>query len=224
MVFTFPISYPISKLLDFLLGQEIGNIYNRERLLELLRVTDEFNDLQKDEVDIISGALKLKGKSVHNIMTPLEDCYMLEDEAVLDFSTVTEIMNKGFTRIPVFSGTRENICGILFVKDLAFVDPDDCTPLKTVLKFYKHPINFVFDDTTLDVMFTEFKRGESHMAIVNRVNNEGDGDPFYEVLGLVTLEDVIEEIIQSEIVDETDIYSEFISVLLYLTAIINQPQ
>ncbi|XP_033123808.1 metal transporter CNNM2-like [Anneissia japonica] len=63
MVFTFPISYPISKLLDFLLGQEIGNIYNRERLLELLRVTDEFNDLQKDEVDIISGALKLKGKS-----------------------------------------------------------------------------------------------------------------------------------------------------------------
>lgn len=51
--------------------------------------------------------------------------------------------------------------------------------------------------------------GKSHLAIVQRVNNEGDGDPFYEVMGIVTLEDVIEEIIKSEIVDETDLYSMY---------------
>lgn len=50
--------------------------------------------------------------------------------------------------------------------------------------------------------------GNSHLAIVQKVNNEGEGDPFYEVLGLVTLEDVIEEIIKSEILDESDGYSE----------------
>lgn len=51
--------------------------------------------------------------------------------------------------------------------------------------------------------------GKSHLAIVQRVNNEGEGDPFYEVLGIVTLEDIIEEIIKSEILDETDLYSRF---------------
>ena len=51
-----------------------------------------------------------------------------------------------------------------------------------------------------------------HLAIVQKVNNEGEGDPFYEVLGLVTLEDVIEEIIKSEILDESDLYSESVFV------------
>lgn len=46
--------------------------------------------------------------------------------------------------------------------------------------------------------------GKSHLAIVQKVNNEGEGDPFYEVLGLVTLEDVIEEVIKSEILDESE--------------------
>ncbi|KAH0623075.1 hypothetical protein JD844_031004 [Phrynosoma platyrhinos] len=51
-------------------------------------------------------------------------------------------------------------------------------------------------------------QGKSHMAIVQKVNNEGEGDPFYEVMGLVTLEDVIEEIIKSEIMDESDDYRD----------------
>jgi metal transporter CNNM len=50
--------------------------------------------------------------------------------------------------------------------------------------------------------------GRSHMAVVRKVNNEGLGDPYYETLGVVTLEDIIEEIIQSEIVDETDTISK----------------
>lgn len=53
--------------------------------------------------------------------------------------------------------------------------------------------------------------GKSHLAIVQRVNNEGEGDPFYEVMGIVTLEDIIEEIIKSEILDETDLYSKYMA-------------
>ncbi|KAJ8787934.1 hypothetical protein J1605_005592 [Eschrichtius robustus] len=54
----------------------------------------------------------------------------------------------------------------------------------------------------------QVKERKSHLAIVQKVNNEGEGDPFYEVLGLVTLEDVIEEIIKSEILDESDMYTD----------------
>ncbi|XP_061889149.1 metal transporter CNNM2 isoform X1 [Entelurus aequoreus] len=208
MLLTFPASYPVSKLLDYLLGQEIGTVYNREKLLEMLRVTDPYNDLVKEELNIIQGALELRTKTVEVVMTPLRDCFMIPGDATLDFNTMSEIMKSGYTRIPVFEGERSNIVDLLFVKDLAFVDPDDCTPLKTITKFYSHPLHFVFNDTKLDAMLEEFKKGKSHLAIVQRVNNEGEGDPFYEVLGIVTLEDIIEEIIKSEILDETDLYTD----------------
>ncbi|TRY92067.1 hypothetical protein DNTS_017523, partial [Danionella cerebrum] len=208
MLLTFPVSFPVSKLLDFILGQEIGTVYNREKLVEMLKVTEPYNDLVKEELNIIQGALELRTKTVEDVMTPLRNCFMIHNDAVLDFNTMTEIMESGYTRIPVYDTERSNIVDILYVKDLAFVDPDDCTTLKSVTKFYNHPVHFVFHDTKLDAMLEEFKKGKSHLAIVQKVNSEGEGDPFYEVLGLVTLEDVIEEIIKSEILDESDLYTD----------------
>ncbi|XP_056592942.1 metal transporter CNNM4 isoform X2 [Triplophysa dalaica] len=208
MILTFPLSFPVSKLLDFVLGQEIGTVYNRERLVEMLKVTEPYNDLVKEELNIIQGALELRTKTVEDVMTPLSNCFTIQVDAVLDFNTMTEIMESGYTRIPVYDAERSNIVDVLYVKDLAFVDPDDCTTLKTVTKFYNHPVHFVFHDTKLDAMLEEFKKGKSHLAIVQKVNNEGEGDPFYEVMGLVTLEDVIEEIIKSEILDESDLYTD----------------
>ncbi|KAG8033892.1 hypothetical protein G9C98_008373 [Cotesia typhae] len=175
MVITYPLSYPISKFLDYMLGEEIGNVYNRERLKELVKVTTGYNDLEKDEVNIIAGALELRKKTVADVMTRIEDVYMLDYNAILDFETVSEIMKSGFSRIPVYEGTRNNIVTMLYIKDLAFVDPDDNTPLKTLCQFYQNPC---------------------------------EGDPFYEVIGLITLEDVIEELIQAEIMDETDVFTD----------------
>ncbi|XP_035021388.1 metal transporter CNNM4 isoform X2 [Hippoglossus stenolepis] len=208
MLLTFPLSWPISKLLDCILGQEIGTVYNREKLVGMLKVTEPYNDLVKEELNMIQGALELRTKTVEDVMTPIGNCFMIHSDTVLDFNTMSEIMESGYTRIPVYEDERSNIVDVLFVKDLAFVDPDDCTTLKTITKFYNHPVHFVFHDTKLDSMLEEFKKGKSHLAIVQKVNNEGEGDPFYEVLGLVTLEDVIEEIIKSEILDESDLYTD----------------
>ncbi|XP_045530368.1 unextended protein-like [Pieris brassicae] len=207
MALTAPLAFPVSKLLDYFLGEEIGSVYNRERLKELVKVTTDVNDLDKDEVNIISGALELRKKTVSSVMTKMEDVFMLPITSILDFETMSEIIKSGYSRIPVYEGHRGNIVTVLFIKDLAFVDPDDNTPLRTLCQYYQNPCNFVFEDVTLDIMFKQFKDGhKGHMAFVHRINNEGEGDPFYETIGLVTLEDVIEEMIQSEIVDETDVF------------------
>ncbi|XP_004927345.2 unextended protein [Bombyx mori] len=203
-----PLAWPTSKLLDYFLGEEIGTHYNRERLKELVRVTNHVNDLDKEEVNIISGALDLRKKTVKDVMTKLKDCFMLPINSVLDFETMSEIVKSGYSRIPVYEGHRGNIVTVLFIKDLAFVDPDDNTPLRTLCQYYQNPCNFVFEDVTLDVMLKQFKEGhKGHMAFVQRIE-EGDGDPIYETVGLLTLEDVIEEMIQAEIVDETDVFSD----------------
>ncbi|XP_069556719.1 metal transporter CNNM3 isoform X2 [Brachyistius frenatus] len=204
MVLTFPLSCPLGLILDLGLRRDISTCGIRERAMEMIRtsVNDPYSEFVKEEFSRGS----LRSKTVEDILTPLKDCFMLPSSAVLDFSTMSEIMQSGYTRVPIYEEERSNIVEILYVKDLALVDPDDCTPMTTITKFYNHPLHFVFNDTKLDAMLEEFKKGNSHMAIVQKVNNEGEGDPFYEVLGLVTLEDVIEEIIKSEILDESDGY------------------
>ncbi|XP_058044883.1 metal transporter CNNM1-like isoform X6 [Ahaetulla prasina] len=153
MAATFPICYPLSRLLDWALHQELSTFSTRERLLETLRAADPHGDLVSEELAMVQGALELRTKVVEDILTPLNDCFMLHSAAILDFTTISEILRSGYTRIPVYEG-------------------------------------------------------KSHLAIVQRVNDEGEGDPFYEVMGIVTLEDVIEEIIKSEILDETDLYTD----------------
>ena len=159
MVLTFPMSYPISRILDCVLGKEIGYVLNRNRLRELLKLTEKDMDLVKDELNIITGALELSKKTVGDIMTRLEDVFMIEYSSILDFETMNQIMQTGYTRIPIYEKDRTNIVALLNIKDLAFVDPDEGTPLKTITKFYNHPLNFFFEDTCLDVVLQEFKKG-----------------------------------------------------------------
>ncbi|XP_076842553.1 metal transporter CNNM3 [Brachyhypopomus gauderio] len=204
LIVTCPLSCPLGLLLDVAFRRDVSTCSVREKIMEMIRsnVNDPYNEFVKEEFR--RGTLRTK--TVEDILTPLKDCFMLPSTAVLDFSTMSEIMQSGYTRVPVYEEEKSNIIEILYVKDLALVDPADCTPMTTITKFYNHPLHYVFNDTKLDAMLEEFKKGNSHLAIVQRVNNEGEGDPFYEVLGLVTLEDVIEEIIKSEILDESDGY------------------
>ncbi|GFS03289.1 metal transporter CNNM4-like [Elysia marginata] len=208
MFVTFPASYPVSIILDKILGEEMGQVYSKEKLQELIRMTADRRLLHHNEANIISGALQLTNKSVEDVMTPIDDVYMLQISTVLDFDTLSEILRHGYTRVPVYDGDKTNIVSLLNTKDLALIDPDDNTLLSTVCKYYDHRPLLVDYNNKLDTMLQEFLQGNSHMAIVQKLHNAEDKDPYYETMGVVTLEDVIEEILQSEIIDETDMMSE----------------
>lgn len=159
MVITSPLAFPLSILLDKVLGEELGHVYNREKLAELIKLGADKRDIKHEELNIIEGALQLTKKTASEVMTPIDDVYMVDYAAILDFETMTDIMHTGYTRVPVYENQRLNIVALLNIKDLAFVDPDDKIPLRTVCKFYNHPITFVFGDTRLDQLLEEFKKG-----------------------------------------------------------------
>ncbi|KYQ93310.1 hypothetical protein DLAC_05977 [Tieghemostelium lacteum] len=205
----FPFAYPISKALDFMLGNEMGTIYSRQQLKKLLDIHSAHSlesGVSRNDVTMLSGVLDFGQKKVCQVMTPLEKVKMINVDSVLDYQTITIILENGHSRIPVYEKTTTNIIGCLYVKDLALLNPSDKVPLRTILNLYKRQLLKTWHDTTLEQMLTEFKQGRSHMAVVHKVNNEGEGDPFYENVGIVCLEDIIEEILQDEILDENDIY------------------
>jgi len=83
---------------------------------------------------------------------------MLPDTTILNTKTVADILRMGYTRIPIYATNRNNIVSLLFIKDLALLDPDDNFTVKTVCKYNDHPLRFVMDDTPLRVMLEEFKK------------------------------------------------------------------
>ncbi|KAK6750094.1 hypothetical protein RB195_002218 [Necator americanus] len=206
---TYPIAWPVSKLLDCLLGDEY-QAYDRKRLMELIRMSIKDDNGQiSNELKIAVGAMEIADKVVEDVMTRLADVFMIPDTTVLNTKTVAEIVRMGYTRIPVYSdGDKNNVTDILFVKDLALLDPDDNFTVKTVCGYHKHPVKFVFNDTPLSILLEAFKKGEGHLAMVKKLCEGDDHDPSYELVGVVTLEDIVEEILQAEINDEFDVVSD----------------
>ncbi|CAJ0579776.1 unnamed protein product, partial [Mesorhabditis spiculigera] len=205
---TFPLAWPISKLLDFLLGDEY-TAYDRKRLMELMKMSMTGDAHASNELKIAVGAMEIADKVVRQVMTKIGDVFMLPENTVLNAKTIAEIIRMGYTRIPVHAvGDKNDITDILFVKDLALIDPDDDFTVRTVCGYHKHPVKFVLDDTPLGVLLESFKKGEGHMVIVKRCVNDGVKDPAYELVGICTLEDIVEEILQAEIIDEFDVITD----------------
>ncbi|SCU96396.1 LAFA_0G06106g1_1 [Lachancea sp. 'fantastica'] len=201
MYLMYPVAYPIALLLDWILGEDHGTMYKKSGLKTLVTLhrTMGVERLTKDEVIIISAVLDLKEKKVREIMTPLVNVFTMSADAVLDEKTVGEIFNSGFSRIPIhLPGEKNNFIGMLLVRVLISYDPDDCLP---VSHFPLATLPETSPNTSCLNILNYFQEGKSHMCIVSQEPGSSSG-----ALGVLTLEDVIEELIGEEIVDESDVF------------------
>lgn len=201
MILTSPLSYPLSKLLDLVLGKEITAPYSREKIRELMKNVE---DLGEKELQIISGALDFNKKTVREIMTPLSEVFMLEKNSRLDFETIAKISQEGYSRIPVYEESKENVVGLMHVKDFTLLDPDDNMPVSAILEFYNHRCYTCEAEATIDELFELFRTGQTHLAFVQELIQNQDKDPYYQYIGIITLEDILEALVQMEIYDEFD--------------------
>ncbi|KAF9213740.1 hypothetical protein BGZ59_004918 [Podila verticillata] len=196
-----PVAYPIAMLLDSWLGVHHGTTYRRTELKTLvsLHQVDGIGELTDDEVTIIASVLDLKEKPVSMVMTPLEDVFTLSEDAVLDEELMEEIVSAGYSRIPIYRfDDPSNFIGMLLVKRLITYDPEDHI---TVRQFTINSLPEVPPNTSCLDILNFFQEGRSHMAMVTSEPG-GFGLP----IGVITLEDVIEELLGEEIVDESDVY------------------
>lgn len=198
-----PVAYPTAKLLDWLLGEDHGTIYKKAGLKTLVSLHRSMGEagqrLHADEVTIISAVLDLKEKSVGTIMTPMEDVFTLSLDDVLDEVTMDDILSQGYSRIPVHHPDKdENFVGMLLVKMLITYDPEDAKPVR---EFALATLPETRPNTSCLDIVNFFQEGKSHMVLVSNHPGEDHG-----AIGVVTLEDVIEELIGEEIVDESDVF------------------
>ncbi|KAL7125198.1 hypothetical protein ABFS83_14G100700 [Erythranthe nasuta] len=274
----FPVAYPISKLLDSLLGNGHRALFRRAELKTLVNFhgneAGKGGELTHDETTIIAGALELSEKTASDAMTPISETFAIDINAKLDRVLMNLILEKGHSRVPVYYEQPTNIIGLVLVKNLLTVHPDDGVPVKslTIRRIPRVPETLPLYD-----ILNEFQKGHSHMAVVVRQCNKSmavdvvdsvkdvrvdidiekpwsdksaktkrplqkwksfpnngsnsfkgttrskkwtknmysdileiDGSPLpklpeeEEAVGIITMEDVIEELLQEEIFDETD--------------------
>ena len=149
--------------------------------------------IEKQESELVHGALNFDDIVIRSVMTPRPKMFMLRSKMML-FEALPEINKNGFSRIPVYSENRDKIVGIIHVRDVLkrLEDEDKMITLEQVMR---EPF-FVSQEKKVSDLLKEMQGRKAHMAIVI--------DEFSGVEGCVTLEDLVEEIV-GEIHDETDV-------------------
>lgn len=208
MIITGVISYPLGFILDKILGQEVTASYTREQIAGLL--TRISADIEKPELDVITGVLSLRKKTVKEAMTWLPDVFMLDKDRKTDTELLLEVHKHGFSRIPVYSHDKSNVIGIVKLRDFALITPEQYhLTVKHLLEFHTHPFGYTKTTDSLYNLMQEFLKSHWHIALVQELRNEEDNvDPVFATVGVITLEDVIEEMLQREIIEEADFFTD----------------
>src|SRR5512146_1962558 len=164
---------------------------DREQLITLLRSAHQRNLLDADALSIIEGALNVSEMQVRDIMIPRAQMDVIDiNEPIETF--IPQLISTAHSRFPVIDQNRDDVIGILLAKDLLrYYAGEEEFNVREMLR----PAVFVPEAKRLNVLLREFRASRNHMAIV--------ADEYGGVAGLVTIEDVLEQIV-GEIEDEYD--------------------
>ena len=170
-----------------------GEPQDIDQLLALLKDAEQRNLLDPDTLAMIERVMSVSGLRVRDIMIPRSQMVVVERDAPLKDS-VSIIASSGHSRFPVIDESRDEVIGILLAKDLlqlAFGEDKDFN-IRGLLR----PAIFIPESKRLNILLNEFRASRNHMAVVV--------DEYGGVAGLITIEDVLEQIV-GEITDEHDI-------------------
>lgn len=194
----YPVCKPLALALDKILGDEMPTVYSKRELVRLIEDHEDNkeSDLIADEEKIIKGALSYSEKTVFDILTPRNEVFSLPSDQLLSGEVIKKIVDSGHSRIPVYGEKREDIIAILCTKDLINNDLKG----KKVVDVARDDVIFVDSKKPLNQLLNAFKKTRRHLFVVL--------DKYGGMSGIVTIEDVLEEIIGGEIVDEFDKYED----------------
>ena len=189
--FLFFLTIPMSKITRFMesrLAQK-NNEFSIDKLSQALELTSE-EETTKEEHKILQGIVNFGNTDTKQVMCPRIDVFALSED--MDMETiVTLILEKGFSRVPVYAENMDSVVGILYTKDLLPHLEQSNFKWQKLLK----PVFYVPENKKLDDLLKEFQQKKIHLAVVV--------DEYGGTSGVITLEDVIEEIV-GDISDEFD--------------------
>jgi CBS domain containing-hemolysin-like protein len=173
-------------------GQSISPI-TEDEIIAMARLGAQAGEISPEESVMVRNIIELENIPVRDIMTPRPVMFSLDANMTVA-EALPQVGAKGFTRIPIYEEDREHIVGYVVFQDLSAARTSNLahTPLRDIAK----PMSFISETVNCLTLLTTFLKFRRHIAIVS--------DEYGGVAGLITLEDLIETLLGTEIVDETD--------------------
>ncbi|KAK4335092.1 hypothetical protein RTBOTA2_003860 [Rhodotorula toruloides] len=186
----FVIAWPVSRLLQFLLGKHEGIVYRRAELKELVAMhaaSAGHGDLQTDTVTIVGATLDIQAKVVRDAMTDLSNVYSLPITAKLDYETLGKILKSGHSRIPVYEEvpvegplagekkTQRKIIGVLLTKQLILLDPEGASTLRSTLSVFTDFHSLADGIPLRDIPISPLPTVSEHLPLLQILNAFQEG-------------------------------------------------
>lgn len=213
MLVTLPISYPLSKLLDKILGEHNseGQAMDLKQMVVAHQLVSEKmekrGELSTQQYRMIHGAIDISDVTISACTLPMSEVYALSSSTVLNQNLMQEVKVKGFSRIPIYyADNRGSAFAILLAKRLIGLNTQEKFTIESAKLDLRKPL-FVSPNESLLDLLNKFQAGHVHMAFVCEdaasVRNSFETRP-NSCIGIITLEDVVEKLLNTEIDDEFD--------------------